>query len=162
VRVPRLLGGKLLEVLGDDDAGHRALRGGDAERAIDEVTHLLRAGPGLDEGARAGLGQRLKVDLLLVAAAQRGARRLGADGDDQEERDVIHPRVVETVQEMDRAGPAGREANARLSGELGVRAGHERRHLLVANLHEIEALPDAAERTDDSVDSVAGIAEDAP
>ena len=59
----------------------------------------------------------MQVDLLLVVAAERRARLLA---DDRDHRLVVELRVVEAVQEVDRAGPAGREADADLAGELRV------------------------------------------
>ena len=58
------------------------------------------------------LEQRLQVDLLLVVAAERHARLLA---DDREHRLVVELRVVEAVQEVDRAGARGREADADLA-----------------------------------------------
>jgi hypothetical protein len=54
---------------------------------------------------------------------------------------VIHLRVVEAVEQVDRAGTRRRQADADLAGELRVRAGHEGRHLLVADLDEPIASP---------------------
>jgi len=48
-----------------------------------------------------------------------------------------------------------------LAGVLGVRAGHERGELLVWRLDELGLIPRALNATDDPVDAVTGIAEDA-
>ncbi len=61
---------------------------------------------------------------------------------------------------MDRAGAGGRQAHTGLAGELGVGAGHERGHLLVANLDELRPVAVVPERADDAVDPVARIAVD--
>ena len=74
---------------------------------------------------------------------------------------MVELRVVEAVQQMDRAGAGGREADADLARPLRVRAGHERGHLLVAHLHELDLVGELLERADDRVDAVAGIAVDA-
>ena len=58
-----------------------------------------------------------QVDLLLVVAADRGARLLA---DDRDDRLLVELRVVEAVQEVDRARAGGREADADLAGELRV------------------------------------------
>jgi len=74
--------------------------------------------------------------------------------------------VVEAVEQVDRAGPRGGEADADLARVLRVRAGHERRHLLVADLHElqqpvrIDRAAGAVQRAHDPVDPVARIAID--
>ena len=62
---------------------------------------------------------------------------------------------------MRRAGPAGREADAELAGELGVGDRHERAHLLVARLDEVDPAV-ALERADDAIDAVARVTIDAP
>jgi hypothetical protein len=81
-----------------------------------------------------------QVDLLLVLRAQGGRLLLPHD---RHHRLVVHLRVVEAVQQVDRAGPGGREADAHLAGELGVAARHEGRHLLVARLDELDPCPAA-------------------
>ena len=54
--------------------------------------------------------------------------------DDRDHRLVVELGVVEPVEQVDRARPGRRHAHADLVGELGVRARHERRHLLMAGL----------------------------
>src|SRR5205823_4121832 len=98
-----------------------------------------------------------EVDLLLVVAAERGHRLLADEGDDGL---VVELRVVKAVQEVDRAGAGGRDADADLAGELRVAAGHERRHLLVADLDELGVAAGTVERAEERVDAVAGIAVD--
>ena len=70
---------------------------------------------------------------------------------------MIHLRVVQAVQQMNRARAGCREADADFAGELRVRARHERRHLLVAHLDEVDPALRALERAHDAVDAVAGI-----
>ena len=70
---------------------------------------------------------------------------------------MIQLGVIEAVQQVDRSGSRSREAHPNLSRELGVRTGHERGHLLVTNLDEVNVIG-AVERADDPVDAVAGIA----
>ena len=69
--------------------------------------------------------------------------------------------VVETVQEVDRARPGSREADADLAGPFRVRAGHERRLLFVPHLHELECILVPLERADDGIDAVPRVAVDA-
>jgi len=71
---------------------------------------------------------------------------------------MIEFRVVKAVQQMDRAGARRGHAHARFAGELRVSAGHERRHLFMPHLHEVDGVAGALERTHDSVDAVARIA----
>jgi hypothetical protein len=74
---------------------------------------------------------------------------------------VIELGIVEAVEQVDRAGAGGGEADAGLAGELGVRAGHEGRHLFVADLDESHGLVRPVDGAHDSVDAVARIAVDA-
>jgi hypothetical protein len=159
VLASRWLGGELLDVVRHDDAGRRTLRTRDAQRTVDDVTHLLRRHDHLDVLARDVLEQHGKIDFLLVAPAERRPRLLP---DDRDDRLVIELGVVETVQQVNGAGTGRREAHADLSRELGVRAGHEGRHLLVAHLHELERVARPVEGAHQAVDAVAGVAEDAP
>src|SRR5205085_11252839 len=77
--------------------------------------------------------------------------------DDRDHRLVVELGVVEAVEKVNRAGPRGRDADACLPGELGMRTGHEGRHLLVADLDELGPALRAPEGTDDPVDPVAGV-----
>ena len=104
------------------------------------------------------LEQDLEVDLLLVVRAERHALLLA---DDREDGMMVELRVVEAVQQVDRAGARGRDADADLAGELRVPARHERRHLLVPRLDELRVAFRAVERPEESVDPVARIAVDA-
>ena len=83
------------------------------------------------------LNSVMQIDFLLVVAADRRARLLP---DDRDDRLVVQLRVVQAVQQMDRARPGRRQADADFAGELGVRAGHEGGHLLVADLDEVEVV----------------------
>ena len=65
--------------------------------------------------------------------------------------------VVQAVQEMDRARAGGGEAHADLARPFRVRAGHERRHLFVAHLDELDPVREFLQCADDRVDPVARI-----
>jgi hypothetical protein len=69
---------------------------------------------------------------------------------------MIHLGVVEAVEQVDGAGTGRRQADADLAGELGVRAGHQGRHFLVAHLDEAQAIGRALQGAEDAVDPVAG------
>src|SRR5207253_9760544 len=64
------------------------------------------------------------------------------------------------VQEVDRAGAGGREADADVAGPLRVAARHEGCHLLVPHLDEVGVALRAVERADDGVDPVARVTVD--
>ena len=147
---------QLLQVVGHDDAGDRALVAGDAHGAIDQVPHLGRHEGGLHELVGDVLEQALQIHLLLVVAAHRRARLLADDG---HHRRVVRLGVVQAVEQVDRARAGGRHAHAHLPGELGMCTGHERRQFLMARLQELHALADALERTHQAVDAVARVAE---
>jgi hypothetical protein len=156
----RVLGrrvGLLLQVRGDDERGRRPGRERGAHGAVQRVRQLL-GHVHLDE-VLAGhvLEQRLQVDLLLVGAAHRAARRLA---DDRDHRHVVEFRVVEAVQQVDRARAGGGQAHADLAAELRVADGCERGHLLVPGLHEPRPVVGLPEAHHDSVDAVTRIGED--
>ncbi len=125
-----------------------------------------------DLGHRAGLlheraGHVLEhadnVDFLLVVATQR---RTGLLPDNRQERDVIHPRIVHAGDQMGRTGTRRGDAHPKLTRELGIRRGHERSHLLVAHLDELDLVgTEAGKATQQAIYSIAGVAEhtaDAP
>jgi hypothetical protein len=91
VRMLGLRGVHRLNVVGNDDAGHRPLGVGDAQRPVDEVSNLLGFGGHVHVLVRDVLEQRQEVDLLLVAAPEGGTRLLA---DDREHRLVIELGVV--------------------------------------------------------------------
>jgi len=78
---------------------------------------------------------------------------------------VIQLRVVEAVQQVDRAGAGRRHAHADPAGELRVADGLEGRHLLVPRLDELRLVLRPSPGREDPVDAVAGVGEhviDAP
>src|SRR4029079_16546815 len=98
-----------------------------------------------------------EVQLLLVTRPAHGGLRLATD---RQQRHVVGLRVVEARQEVRRTRSTGREADADLASELGMGDGHERTHLLMARLDELDPAV-ALERTDDAVDAVSRVTEDA-
>jgi hypothetical protein len=127
--------------------------------AVDQVPSLRRRGELVDVLRRDVLEQHGQVHLLLVVGTERRQLLLSDDG---EHGRHVELRVVEAVEEVDRPGAGGGEAHADLAGELRVRAGHERRELLVADLDELDLVPELVEGAEDAVDPVARIAVDAP
>ncbi len=110
----------------------------DPHGAVDQVADLAGLGGHLHVLVRDVLEQRGEVNLLLVVAAEAEPRLLA---DDRDDRLVVELGVIEAVEEVDRARPGGGEADAGFAGELGVGAGHEGGHLLVADLDELGARP---------------------
>jgi hypothetical protein len=148
-----------LDVVGKDHHRHAASAAGKAHGTVDEVARLGGCGADLHVG-RNVLHQGGEIDLLLIVAAQCGARLLA---DDRHDGLMVELGVVQPVQQMDGAGAGGRETDADLAGEPGVAAGHERGFLLVPHLHEVDAIVlHAAERRQDAVDAVARVAEQPP
>jgi hypothetical protein len=74
---------------------------------------------------------------------------------------MIHLRVVEAIQQVNGAGSRGGQAYAEIASELGVGARHERGHLLMPHLHEIELVAGAGKRADEAIDPVSGETKDA-
>ena len=149
----------LLHVVRHDYARHTALGFGDAHSAVDQLADLRRLCRHMDIFAGNILEEGEQIDLLLILAAKCSARLLSDDG---QHRLMVHLRVVEAIQQMDRARPRGGQAYAEIAGEFGVAAGHEGRHFLVPHLDEIELVAGAVEGADEAVDPVTGISKDTP
>jgi hypothetical protein len=82
--------------------------------------------------------------------------------DDRHHRLVVQLGVIEAVQQVDRPRARRGETDAHLAGPLRVCARHERGHLLMADLDELQLVLLALEGADDGVDPVTGIAVDPP
>ena len=65
--------------------------------------------------------------------------------------------VVEAVEQVDGAGARGGHANPDLAGQLCVRGGPEGRELLVADLDELDPIPELGEGPHELEDAVAGV-----
>ena len=91
-------------------------------------------------------------------SADGGARLLAYNGDDGH---VIHLRVVQAGQQVDRTRPRSGIAEPDLTGELGMTRGHEGRHLFVANLDVLEAVLNLLQRHIETTNTIAGVAVDA-
>jgi hypothetical protein len=146
-----------LDVIGHDDAGHRALVEGDPHGPVHYMADLVRHRDRLHVLRRHVLEQAVQVDLLLIVAAERAAGLLADDG---HHRLMVRLCVVEPVQQVDGAGAGGCHAHAHLAGELGMAASHERGQLLMARLDELHLVAGPVERAQQPVDAVARIAED--
>jgi hypothetical protein len=72
---------------------------------------------------------------LRPATAKRGAGLLPRC---RENGHVIQPRVVETGDQMRRAGPRGDDVHAQFARELRMRGGHEGGHFFVTGLKEFD------------------------
>ncbi len=92
-------------------------------------------------------------------AADRHARLLAGD---RQNRHVVEPRVIKSRDEMRGTRAGGGDANAELTRELGMRRRHERGHLLVSYLDEFNLTFGPAQRAEDAVNAVAGIAINSP
>jgi hypothetical protein len=102
------------------------------------------------------LEQGLQIHFLLVAPAHSAACGLP---DDRHHRHMIQLRVVQAVQQMDRARPTRGHAHAHPAGELRIPDCREGGHLLMPGLHESWFVVRFPERGDNSVDTVARIGE---
>ena len=72
---------------------------------------------------------------------------------------MIQLSIIQAGDEMGGAGTPGRQAHPDFAGELGVRDGHEGRHLLVPDLDEFD-LVSSLQGSDHAVDAVTGISVD--
>ena len=98
----------------EDDAGRRVFAERDADRPVDQVRQLLGHRAHLHVVAADVLEQAQQIDLLLVRAAHRRAFGLP---DDRHDRHVVELRVVQPVEQMDRARAAGRRRTPPTSPE---------------------------------------------
>jgi hypothetical protein len=69
--------------------------------------------------------------------------------------------VVKSGDEMRGARPAGRQADPQFAGEFGVGGSHERRHLFMPDLDEVDHPFGALQGAEDAIDAVAGVTENA-
>jgi len=106
--------------------------------------------------------QLVELDILLGVGVHEVMILQAGDG---EHWRAVELGVVEPVQQMNSTRTRGGEAHAQPSGEFGIAACHQRRRLLMAHLHEADAILALSERFHDAVDAIAGQAEngiDAP
>src|SRR5579871_1197214 len=149
----------LLDVHRDDDTREGTLGLGDAQRAIHEMAYLNRRGGHVDILASYVLEQGNEVNLLLVMAAKG---RAGLLADHRHDGLVIHLRVVKAIEQMNGARTGGSQADADLSGELGMSTSHEGGHLLVTHLDEVEFVFCPIQSSDQSIDAVTGVSKHSP
>src|ERR1700689_3366567 len=91
-------------------------------------------------------------------SADGGARLLTYDSDGGH---VIHLRVIQTGQQVDRTRSRGGITEAYLTSELGVGRGHEGAHLLMPNLDVLEAVLNLPQCHVETTNTIAGVAVDA-
>jgi hypothetical protein len=120
-------------------------------------SRLRWAHHGFDIGADV-FEQRLQVHFLLVVAAERGTRLLAHDG---HHGHVVHLRVVQAIEGVDCPRPGCGQTHADLTGELGMRAGHEGRHFLVAHTNVFETVCSSPQGAHDAVDAIARVTKNA-
>jgi hypothetical protein len=146
----------VLRVLGNRQMRHTPSREGRAAGNItDDARVQWAADPNVVEGDIAHQGDG--IDALLELRADQIVKR-GAG--DREHRRRIHVRIVQAIQEVNRSGSGGRQANAELAGELGVTRGHERGRLLVPHRDKANLVLSFAQRLNEGVDAVADDAKD--
>ena len=105
-------------------------------RGIDEAACLAGAHELLVEDGDI-LEQRKQIDLLLVMHAKEVMIGLAGDG---EHGCAVELRVVQPVEQMNRAGSRRRQTHSESASELCVAARHECSRLLVPDLDEADLL----------------------
>src|SRR3569833_3527024 len=118
------------------------------------MTHLWRGRSLLHKCAGHVFVQTEEVQFLLVMATQGRSGLLACN---RKNGHAIEPRIIQSRNQVRGARPGGCNTNAQLPRELGVRGSHERCHLLVTGLHELDLALRAVERAEDSVDAIARI-----
>src|SRR5947207_1904807 len=104
----------------------------------------------LPSSAFATPAPRTSATSMSTAAAQRRRRLLADDG---EHGLVVELGVVEPIEEVDGTRTRRRHTDTQVARELGVRARHERRHLLVTDLDELRVVGGRVESAQDGVDA---------
>jgi hypothetical protein len=127
----RLLRGQVedLDVVGQEYGGRRLRGQGGAHGTVDDEPHLFGDGDRRQVRRAHVLVQRRGVNLLLVRAAEGTAVLLA---DHRHHRAPVEHGVVEAVEQVHGARPAGGEAAPDAAGVLRVARRHQRRPLLVA------------------------------
>jgi hypothetical protein len=133
------------------DMRHAAIAERAAARELGHVLNVARAHDAVVIDARIRK-QLVELDILLRIGADQIVVLKTGDG---EHRLTVELRVVEPVEQVDAAGPGGRQADAEAAGPLGVAAGHEGGGLFVTHLHEADRIEMGAQRLHDAVDAVA-------
>lgn len=88
--------------------------------------------------------------------------RPGLLTDDGQHRLVVHACIVQAGEQVRGARAGCGHAHTELTGELGMGAGHEGGHFLMAGLNEFNLAVGPAQRAEHAIDAVAGVTEDAP
>src|SRR6185437_14726215 len=146
-------------ILWNDHARHRPRRHRDAHSAIDHMTGSRRIYQAVAVLARDILEQGVEIHFLLITATERHRRRLS---DDREHVLMIHLRVIQTVEEMDRTRSRCCKTYSQLARELRVRRRHERGLLLMSYLNEVQLAVCPIYRRNESVDPIAGVTVNSP
>ena len=147
----------LLQVVRQHQGGDAMPAFGDTHRPVHHVPDLRRRAGLADEIACHVLEHAGQVNFLLIMPADRGPRLLAGD---RQYRHVIHTCVIQPGDQMRCARTRRRHADADLTGEFCVRRGHEGGHFLMPRLDEFKLAVGPAQRADQSIDAVAGVAED--
>jgi hypothetical protein len=128
-------------------------------RAAGRVGHRLhvRSAHDADAVVRDVGEQLVEFDVLLRVCADQVVRRHPGDG---QHRLAVELRVVQAVEQMDAPRARCRQTDAEPAGELRIAARHEGRRLLVAHLHEPNAILALPQRLHDPVDAVTRQPED--
>jgi hypothetical protein len=98
----------------------------------------------------------VEIEFLLVAGTSNGSLRLTAY---RKNGRVVELGIVQTRDQVGRAGTAGRETDSDFASELGMGHGHEGGHFLVSNLDKFD-LVGPLQGADNAIDAVAWISID--
>ncbi len=143
--------GHQLGVLGDGQMGDAAIAERRAAGAVGDDHRMFGTGD-LDIEQGQAFHQLHRVDRLLEAHPDQIVE--GGAGDGQHRR-AVERRVIESVHQVDGAGPGGADAQPQLAAMLGESAGHEGGGLLMADADIFEPVLTLAHRLDQRIDAVA-------
>src|SRR5438876_4702811 len=134
---------------------HGAMAEGRLHRLVQHIHHVIGAGNPLVVGGNVHV-KLVEIDVLLIMRTDQVVKRVSGDG---EHGLSVALSVVETVQQMNSARTRGRQAHAKSAGIFRVAAGRESGGFLVPDLDEPDLVLIRPERLENSIDAVAGEAE---
>jgi len=147
---------KILQIIWKNDAGDSTICSCNSYRPVDEVADLRRLSAHMNVVARNIFEQRHQINFLLVVAANGRSRLLTNDRDNGL---MIHPRIVQAIQQMNGTGARRSKANADFAGKLRMGTRHKRSHLFVTGLNKLDFRTCTIDRTYHAVNTVSRISE---
>lgn len=156
MRAGRIFINRVLKIIWKDQSRNLPTADGRPYGPVGQMLDLRWQTGLLHEGADI-LEQVDKVDFLLVVIAQSRPRLLTRN---RQNWRVAQFGVIQPRQQMGCARSGSGQTNAQLTGELGMCRRHEGSHFLMSDLYEFDVSLATLQRAQQTVDTIARIAED--